>query len=218
MSFPSDDAAGPIGFSEEAKEMNAPKSQDEVQVAFRQVRQTVLGVLGIFENPDSTPEDARRACTAIRDVFELYREPSFGMNDEERELGAPTTRSARDWIGGKGDSQESAFWDKVLQTMKSKAITQVQLAARLSISQPAISQLLNRRCRPQRSTIMSFARALEVDPRELWPDLDVADILDTVAAVQEERTMSDAEADVIRRALKRAPSKAPASPLPKRKR
>ena len=78
--------------------------------------------------------------------------------------------------------------------------------------------MLKRNCRPQKKTIVSLASALDVEPRDLWPDVDVTDILDTVAAVQQEQIMSEEEADAFRRALERPATAAPAAPLPKRKR
>ena len=78
--------------------------------------------------------------------------------------------------------------------------------------------MLKRQCRPQRTTIINLAAALDVDPRELWPNLDVTDILDTVAAVQDDGEMTDTEADALRRTLEKPPATAPANPLPSRKR
>ena len=101
--------------------------------------------------------------------------------------------------------------------MKARAITQTQLASRVGCSQPAISQMLKRECRPQRSTILNLAAALDVDPRELWSNLDVTDILDTVAAVQEDTEMTAAEAGAILRALDSPPANASARALPSRK-
>jgi transcriptional regulator with XRE-family HTH domain len=191
----------------------------DILFASRRIRQTVLAMLGIIENPNSTFAERQRACSTIRDAFEVHETPDhYGVNVAEYELAAAAKSPAVDRIADKLDSQEGAFWEKLHVLMKAKAMTQTQLATRVGSTQPAISQLLKRKCRPQRSTILALAAALEVDPRELWPELDVADILDTVAAVQEEQAMSDAEADAIRRGLKRPAPDVPAEPLPRRKR
>lgn len=155
-------------------------------------------MLDVIEAPDSTPHDRKIACSAIRDAFALQADK------------APQDAST--------NSQEAAFAEKLHELMTSRNITQVELASRVGCSQPAISQMLKRQCRPQKATILKLASALGVDARELWPDLDVTDILDTIAAVQEEETMSEVEADVVRRALERPATDAPAASLPKRKR
>jgi transcriptional regulator with XRE-family HTH domain len=199
--------------------MTTQNDSYDILIAFRRVQQTVLAMLEIIENPTSTSEDRQRACSTIRDTFEIHETPDlYGVNVAECEIGAAAADPAVDRIASKLDSQEAAFWDRLQVLMKAKAMTQTQLASRVGSTQPAVSQMLKRKCRPQRSTILSLAEALEVDPRELWPELDVADILDTVAAVQEEQAISDAEADAIRRGLKRSATDAPASPLPRRKR
>jgi transcriptional regulator with XRE-family HTH domain len=116
------------------------------------------------------------------------------------------------------DSQEAAFANKLRDLLKNKGLTQGDLASRVGCSQPAISQMLTRKCRPQRQTILKLAAALDVHPRELWPDLEVTDILDTVAAVQQTQEMSEAEAEAFRRAMEAPAADTPAKSLPRRKR
>jgi len=48
-------------------------------------------------------------------------------------------------------------------------MTQEALAAKLGVGQPAISNMLNRQCRPQRRTVLRLAQALGISPEELWP-------------------------------------------------
>jgi transcriptional regulator with XRE-family HTH domain len=79
------------------------------------------------------------------------------------------------------DTQEAAFATRVRGLMEAKRISQQELAERVGCSQPAISQMLNRTCRPQKKTILKIAEALNVDARELWPDIEVAEMLDAVA-------------------------------------
>ncbi|MFM7038566.1 MAG: helix-turn-helix domain-containing protein [Planctomycetaceae bacterium] len=52
--------------------------------------------------------------------------------------------------------------------MEEKNMSQETLASLMGVSQPAISNMLNRRCRPQRRTIVRFAQALGVTEEELW--------------------------------------------------
>ena len=182
-------------------------------------RRTVLSMLEIIEAEATSYADRKRASRTIRSALSQYdksNEPfSFQLNQfEVRE--ALRDRSV-DYSASELDTQEANFADRLKELMKAKAITQQQLASRIGCSQPAISQMLNRQCRPQRSTILNLAAALDVEPHELWPNLDVTDILDTVAAVQEDSEMNAAEADAIRRTLALPPAIAPARNLPSRK-
>ena len=52
-------------------------------------------------------------------------------------------------------------------------MTQEQLAAKIGVGQPAISNMLNRQCRPQRRTVKRLATALDVSPEDLWPGIDI---------------------------------------------
>jgi transcriptional regulator with XRE-family HTH domain len=176
-----------------------------LSTTLQQIRNTVERMLDVIEAPESTPHDRKRACSAIRDAF--------ASQVDEVAPDSSAERRATDT-----NSQEAAFAEKLHELMKSRGITQVELASRIGCSQPAISQMLKRQCRPQKATILKLASALGVDPRELWPDLDVTDILDTIAAAQQEETMSEVEADVVHRALEHPATVAPAAPLPKSKR
>ncbi len=57
----------------------------------------------------------------------------------------------------------------VRRFMEERNVTQETLADAAGITQPAVSNLLNRNCRPQRRTIVRFAKALQVRPVDLWP-------------------------------------------------
>jgi lambda repressor-like predicted transcriptional regulator len=67
------------------------------------------------------------------------------------------------------DQEEAAFADRLKRIMSERNMTQEQLAKITGVSQPAISNMLNRCCRPQRKTVGRFAEALGVSPNELWP-------------------------------------------------
>ena len=181
-------------------------------------RRTVLSMLEVIEAEETSQADRKRAVSTIRDALTLYgSEESFGIPLNRLEISAASLNRSEDYSASLLDSQEAQFANKLSELMKARAITQTQLASRVGCTQPAISQMLKRECRPQRSTILNLAAALDVDPRELWPNLDVTDILDTVAVVQEDTEMNAAEADAIQRALDSLPAKAPARALPSRK-
>lgn len=67
-------------------------------------------------------------------------------------------------------AEERGFSTRVRTLMTEKGVTQEQLAKQAGIGQPAVSNILNRRCRPQRRTIARFAEALGVTPEELWTE------------------------------------------------
>lgn len=199
--------------------MNTNEPPQISETAFRQVRQTALGMLRILEDPNSTREEVLRACSTIRDAFSVAESRELYGTVIAEGRASNTARSAMaDRDEARLDTQESAFWERVLQLMRSKSITQMKLAERICSTQPAVSQMLKRRCRPQRSTIMNLAAAFDVPPRQLWPDLEVTDILDSVAAFHQDQPMSESESVAIRRSLKRPAATAPSSPLPKRQR
>ncbi len=72
------------------------------------------------------------------------------------------------------ERQEEEFARRLKMVMAAKGINQSELAALCGVGQPAISNMLNRQCRPQQRTIERLATALGVQPRDLWPEADVS--------------------------------------------
>jgi transcriptional regulator with XRE-family HTH domain len=112
--------------------------------------------------------------------------------------------------------EEQAFAERLRELLDRKHISQTELAVRTGCSQSAISHMLNRNARPQKKTILKLAEALQVEPVALWPDLEVAEILDDVSRFQEERQLTDAEAASLREALDRQSATVKAQRLPAR--
>ena len=182
-------------------------------------RRLILDMIAIVENPRSTANDKARACAAIDEAIEAqYREGAPASSLRSRELSVVEGDPESNCAGRQTDSQEAAFACALRDLMKRKGVTQRDLAIRVGCTQPAISQMLNRQCRPQRQTILKLAEALDASPRQLWPDLEVADILDTVAAVQQDQDMTPEEADAYRHAMERTPTESAGKPLPKLRR
>lgn len=67
-------------------------------------------------------------------------------------------------------AEEEAFGERLKVIMEQRGMSQESLAGEAGVSQPAISNMLNRRCRPQKRTIARFAAALGVKPEDLWPN------------------------------------------------
>ena len=158
-------------------------------------------LMAIMDSPTPLLGDKVRAWYTLLDQFRLLpdTEGRYGMDLVQSESGAAERFPALQYEVEKMDSQEAQFADHLRQIMKDKHITQKQLAERVECTQPAISQMLNRKCRPQRSTIEKIAMALQVDIRQLWPDIDVVDYLDSVAAFEQDgQVMSEAMAKALR--------------------
>ncbi len=83
-------------------------------------------------------------------------------------------------------THEASFAVRLKELMAAKHLSQRELAERVGCTQPAISLMLQRSCRPQKKTILKLAEALHVHPQELWPDLDLADMLDAVVSFQQD--------------------------------
>ncbi len=118
----------------------------------------------IIIDPESTDEERTVAFDAMTealfpgmavDILESYRER---MKSPEAAAAAAELKT-----------DEKHFVDRLRSLMNTKGITQEQLAAAANISQPAVSNILARRCRPQKRTVERFAGILGVDPTQLWP-------------------------------------------------
>ena len=158
-------------------------------------------LMAVMDAPTSSLGDKGRAWHALLDRLGLLpdTEGSYDMDLAQSESVAAERLPALQYEVEKMDSQEAQFADRLRQIMKHKHITQKQLAERVECTQPAISQMLNRKCRPQRSTLEKIAMALQVDIRQLWPDIDVVDYLDSVAAFEQDgQVMSEAMAKALR--------------------
>jgi transcriptional regulator with XRE-family HTH domain len=182
------------------------------------VQQVVIKHLGIIKRPETTPAERQGALKTIADALFLNADETDG--EHEQNLSASASCNAAegprsDRADEKTNSQEAAFARRLRELMEAKRISQQELADRIQCSQPAISQMLNRACRPQKKTILKLADALGVQPRDLWPDIDVAEALDAVADFQQPGyVMSPAEAEALADTSKRNTPKVQPRSLP----
>ena len=116
------------------------------------------------------------------------------------------------------DSQEATFAQRLRCILDEKNVTQEELAERIDCTQSAISKMLSRNARPQRKTILKMAQALNVQPTDLWPNLEVAAILDSVSDFFADRELTEEQAKAIDAASLRSPVKVKTRDLPSRKR
>jgi transcriptional regulator with XRE-family HTH domain len=162
-----------------------------------EVQRVVAQAVDVVKNPHTTPHERKRALATIADALSLKPDGDRGSGQDlvasEAKAAAQTASLARDV--SKADPQQAAFARRLRYVMEAKRISQVELAERVGCSQPAISQMLNRNCRPRKMTILKLAEALNVQATDLWPDIDVAEMLDAVASFQaDEYVMTEAEA------------------------
>jgi transcriptional regulator with XRE-family HTH domain len=185
-----------------------------------EVQRVVISLLNVVKDPRTTPDERKRALMTIADA--LFPNPcevdgQYGQDLAASEAHAaariaPLAREVQ-----KMNAQEETFARRLGELMDAKQISQRELAERVGCSQPAISQMLRRMCRPQKRTILRLAEALNVHPRDLWPDIDVADMLDAVASFQEDNyTMTAAEAEALSGTANKNRPKVRAKSLPAR--
>ena len=184
-----------------------------------EVQDVVFQMVSVVENPRATPLERHHALATI--AHALLSNPDDG-SEFAQDLVAPGASSAAGHtrLGREAqetDCQQAAFADRLRELMTVKCVTQEELSSRIGCSQPAISQMLNRKSRPQKKTILKLAEALQVQPQELWPDLEVAEMLDAVADFQQDdHVMTEAEANALGETAKRNVPKIPVRSLPTR--
>ncbi|MHB1033250.1 MAG: helix-turn-helix domain-containing protein [Pirellulales bacterium] len=142
----------------------------EVKSAYDQcepeIRAVVDDMCAICSSPETSQDQKRRAMNTILEA--LF--PSLAvdiLDSEDRVLSTPDAIEYEREL----DAQEGTFANRLRATMQAKGWTQEKLAERTGVGQPAISNMLNRQCRPQQRTVRRLAEALEVSPEELWPGI-----------------------------------------------
>lgn len=184
------------------------------------VQEVVVRLIGVVKSPRTTAVERQRALMTIADaLFPNSESGEYGLNliASEANAAAESLPLAREVQ--RMNTQEAAFADRVRELMETKRISQQELAARAGCSQPAISQILNRTCRPQKKTILKLAEALNVQARDLWPDIDVAEMLDAVASFQrDDYVMTEAESNAFSDTSRPNRPKIQAKSLPTRRR
>jgi len=184
-------------------------------------REVVIAMIDLMQHASTTEAERKRASTTIADALFPRHETDGGYGQDlvesETVTAAVTPLLAREVQ--KMDSQEAEFANRLRAVMDSRRMSQQELASRAGCSQPAISQMLNRNCRPQKRTILKIAEALGVTPCDLWPDIEVVEMLDSVAAFcAEDYTMSEAEARWMNDSTRTNRLTRPVKSLPTRKR
>lgn len=185
------------------------------------IQQVVIGLLVVIKNPKTTAVERQRALMTIADALFPHADENgeYGLDLVTSEAGAAAQSPSLTREVQKMDTREATFAQRLRELMEAKRISQLDLAQRVGCSQPAISQMLNRNCRPQKKTILRLAEALNVQPCDLWPDIDVAEMLDAVASFQQDDyVMTEAEASALGDTSRPNRAKIQAKSLPTRRR
>ncbi len=138
--------------------------QSALQQCDPEIQKVVRDMIAIYASDDATDVEKQAAIYTIRDAIF----PSFAEDLGEMERVKRRSTEASE-IQSEFERQERTFAERLKSLMEAKGITQEELAAITSVSQPAISHLLNRESRPQQRTIRKFAAALGVASEDLWP-------------------------------------------------
>ncbi len=137
-----------------------------------EIRAGIRNLLEILNDPNTDEDDRDMTLFTLADA--LFPDPSegkLGMDLEEWETAGAGYSEETRTTSEEMDREEETFAGRLRDAMDKKGITQEQLAVKIGVGQPAISNMLNRQCRPQRRTVARLADALGVAPDDLWPDI-----------------------------------------------
>lgn len=138
------------------------------QEASQIVKDIVATMSHVINDPTADREDLDAAIdTLIEALFPGSKDSGYGADLES--LHAADNVDAGPVLKTQ-QRQEEHFSATVRALMRKKRMAQRELAQAVGVTQPAISMLLSRKCRPQKVTIEKIAKALHVDPNEIWPD------------------------------------------------
>jgi transcriptional regulator with XRE-family HTH domain len=192
-----------------------------------EAQSVVRSMFAVLEYEHSTHDDKQRALSTIADALFLNPEnenSSYGMDlrriqgDSAKGHPIESRRPVDSNRLEQFDAHETSFADRLSKLLIEKNITQEELADRIGCTQSAISKMLTRNARPRRTTIFKMAEALKVKPTDLWPQLEVAAILDSVADAFVDAELTPEQAKSLESASLSSPARVKTRELPARKR
>ena len=155
-------------------EMMTSKMLAQVFQAFMECTDEIQGLIremvAIVNDPAATDDEQFMACSTIAEaLFPSRHGDHLGVDLED--AGSIDIQEPGDLkdVHEAMDREEEQFADRVSRLMRERGMTQAELAHACGIGQPAVSNLLSRRSRPQRRTVERIAGALRVSPDEIWP-------------------------------------------------
>ncbi len=138
---------------------------DEVQAIVRDMFEI------ISDEASEASEKEMAAATVAEALFPSSLNGAIGADLLELEEHHKSTCSRSAEALEQMDAQEKHFSVRVAHYLKEQGLTQEQLGKAIGIGQTGVSMLLSRESRPQRRTVEKIAKALDVDPSELWPEI-----------------------------------------------
>ena len=133
-----------------------------------EIQRIVDDMVQIIVSPDSTEDEREHATDAVIEaLFPSLTVDAVSHFNNARH--SPEFKAASDEL----DEQERHFAETVKRLLEERGLTQQGLADKTGVTQPAISNILTRQCRPQQRTVLRFAEALGVEPEQLWPSLSL---------------------------------------------
>jgi predicted XRE-type DNA-binding protein len=131
------------------------------------IKEVIDEMVGIASSESATDDERESATVTI--VEALFPDLAVDILEScERVRKSPNNKLRSLEMA----EEERVFAERVQSRMEQLQMTQEKLAEAIGISQPAVSNLLNRQCRPQRRTVLRIANAMEIDPEELWPGIN----------------------------------------------
>lgn len=128
-----------------------------------EIQAVIDDMIEICHDPEADEDEKKLATTTIMEA--LYPSLASDMLTMEKDIRrSPEGRANERSL----DAEEEEFSKRLRKQMKARKMTQEQLAEKIGIGQPAISNMLNRQCRPQQRTVKKVAEALGISPEELW--------------------------------------------------
>jgi len=134
------------------------------------VQVVVMDMLSIIQDEEADEDERHMALVTLGEaLFPNYHEGKLGMDLAESESETAARNKELASIVDEMNEEEATFADNLARVMDEKGVNQKELAEKIGVGQPAISNMLTRSCRPQKRTIARLAEALDVDPKSLWP-------------------------------------------------
>ena len=135
--------------------------------ASKGIKDVIESMTELYTDPDA---DSEERAAALDTLLEVLFPPTDGeaLGIDVAEVSDGSAEESRE-IAESMSHQNAYFADAVRKHMKRLKITQSAIARKIGIKQSAVSMILSRKCRPQRETVKKFARALGVEPEQVWP-------------------------------------------------
>lgn len=140
-----------------------------------EIQGIVRDMIGIVNDPSASEDEKVMACSTIGEaLFPSHNSGHLGVLgvdlEEAEHVDLQRSKDFKE-VHTTMDREETHFVDRVQALMQERGMTQSDLAEACETGQPAISNLLSRRSRPQRRTVEKIAKALGVSSDEIWPEL-----------------------------------------------